>query len=561
MSRRVKDLEGSPRSAHMGVSEFMALLAADQARYPRYHGELYVELHRGVQTVQARIKKRNRQCESALRELEMLDVLGEGLGLPPLDAERMRGLWKVLLKNQFHDILPGTSIPEEHIESLRATGELLETAESMVRAQWQTAFQAGEGCTVLNTFSWENTADVEVEALPEGQTLGSEVNESQTFETVDGERKTVVEGLYRAPLSLSGFERVPRCVESPVPFDFEGDRLMTPFYEVKFADNGGLDSLIDRRSGRELRGAGAPLNTFTLGEDLPNMWDNWDIDDDQVLKMKPVGAPEAVERTVGPLQVRIRQTFRLGRSSTLWQDMVFHKNSARIDFETKVDWQETHSLLKTGFNVSVTAMNFKSDIQFGWVERPTHRNTPYDQAKFEVCQHKWSDLSEPGYGVALLNDCNYGISVYGSDLRLSLLKSGGHPDPRGDRGVHSFRYALFPHAGPFRAETVVREAYAFNHRARVFAGLLPEDLPPPVQVDAPNVVVETVKRAEDGRGWILRLFEAEGTACRCRLEFGGTLCRIEQTNMLEETEALLLEQGTQMDLPLRAFGIVTLRVV
>jgi alpha-mannosidase len=561
LARRVRDLQGCPRSEHMSVSDFMGLLEQDQELYPVYNGELYVELHRGVLTVVAPIKKLNRRAESTLRDLELMDVLGSTAGLNRFDPDKLLSLWKVLLKNQFHDILPGTSIPEEHDEAIRALTELVEESTSAFRKRLGQVQKDSPAVTLLNPFSWEICQDVQVGALPKGHTLASEVNASQTIETIDGQIKTVVEGITRHALGLVSVPVVPCSSESASPFAMEGETLTTPFYKVRFSSEGYLDSLIDQRTGRELRGTGLPLNTFLMGEDLPKIYDNWDIDADQHLKMAPVKDRLSRSITDGPLQFRIRQTYRIGQHSVLMQDMVFHKNSARIDFETRVDWKEKHSLLKAGFDLNVRSMNMKSDIQFGWIERPTHRNTSFDAAKFEVCQHKWSDLSETGYGIAILNDGKYGIGVHQSDMRISLLKSGGHPDPRGGEGVHTFSYALLPHVGGFSAETVIREAHQFNHGDTTQTGALKQEVPSLVTVDQPNVLVESVKQAEDGNGIILRVFEAEGTGVNTTLDFGRTIQSVEATNMLEDPGDILLQSGQALDLTFSAFEIKTLRVL
>jgi alpha-mannosidase len=245
----------------------------------------------------------------------------------------------------------------------------------------------------------------------------------------------------------------------------------------------------------------------------------------------------------------------------LKQDIVFHSDSPRVDFETAINWKEKHRLLKVGFDVNILAPQARHEIQFGYVERPTHDNTPFDQGMFEVCNHKWTDLSENRFGVALLNDCKYGISISGSDMRLSLHKGGTHPDPRGDEGFHEAVYALLPHEGGFGAETVIRPAYELNVPPLAVSGRLARNGDSLVTIDASNVIVETVKPAEEGEAYVLRLFEAERSAVKgAKLRFGKLPSRVALTDMLEEELQEISLDGVEISLDFRAFEIKTVKV-
>jgi alpha-mannosidase len=261
----------------------------------------------------------------------------------------------------------------------------------------------------------------------------------------------------------------------------------------------------------------------------------------------------------GPLQLRLRSHHSIGRRSTLTQDIVFHATTPRVDFETVVDWHEKHTLLKAGFELDVLADFARHEIQYGHVERPTHRNLAQDRARFEVCAHKWTDLSENGFGVALLNDCKYGIGVKGGDLRLSLLKSGTHPDARGDEGTHRFTYSLLPHACGFSVEAVVRPAYELNvpvtvcpagPRAKGFAG--------PLAIDAPNVIIESIKWAEKGKAFVVRLYEAGKTATNVKVQFRVPVKSVSEVNLLEERPRRLALTDDTVKFAVRPFEIKTL---
>ena len=286
------------------------------------------------------------------------------------------------------------------------------------------------------------------------------------------------------------------------------------------------------------------------------------MDYDHRLKLRPAGRLLKRELVAnGPLQLRLRSTYRLSATSSIRQDMVFHTTTPRIDFETVVGWHETHKLLKAGFDVAVLADNARHEVQFGHVERPTHENRDADKARFEVCNHKWTDLSENRFGVALLNDCKYGIGVRGSEMRLTLLRSGTHPDHTGDRGHHTFTYALLPHAGAFHAESVIRPAYELNVPPVAApagpAATAPSSL---VTVDASNVIVEAVKWAEADDGVVLRLYEAERSGTYATLALGLPVRRVTETNMLEEQPRPLVVRDGKVRLYFRPFEIKTLHL-
>nr|WP_297863895.1 glycoside hydrolase family 38 C-terminal domain-containing protein [uncultured Acetatifactor sp.] len=348
--------------------------------------------------------------------------------------------------------------------------------------------------------------------------------------------------------------------EGESAFRAEGDSLETPFYQVKFDEKGYLEALTDKRNGRRIRGEGYALNTFLMAEEVPLSYDNWDVDADS--ECKYADTAQLLSRQVvadGAVEYRIRSTYRLTAASTLTQDMIFYAERPEIVFETKMDWQEDHRFLKAAFDTAVHTDYASQEIQFGYIRRPVNRNTSVEKAKFEVSNHKYTDLSETRYGIAVLNDCKYGISLNGGSMRLSLHKGGNRPDYRGDKGIHFCTYALLPHLGSMDAENVIRPAYLLNEKPIIVSGHVPlESL---LSIDAPNVIAETVKPAEDaGNCFVVRLYEAEGTCTPVRLAFPGlTVRRIEETNMLEETTERL-EVQQEISLTFRPFEIKTLKI-
>jgi alpha-mannosidase len=558
MARRIADVDGLPRSGYTRVGDFMKALETEIRDPSIYAGELYLELHRGTLTNQHRIKRNNRLGEIALHDLEYAAVrraLGEGKN--PSGAE-IDPLTETLLINQFHDILPGTCIPPVHEQSLRETSTLIEKARRM-SAELLSGPDAEGTVTVTNTLSFPRQDPFYLEDgdydLPDGAV-------QQRVDTLEG-RRTAVSGLRLEAFSGKTLSRKKAPSQAGAdtagPFRHEGGVLETPFARITFAANGTIESLIDKSAGnRELRGEGYPLGTFLIAEDLPQSWDNWDLDADIEDKFQDCSG--LLERKViaqGPVEFRIRSLYRLSPKSTLEQDLVFYAASPLIRYETMIDWQDNHRFLKAAFDTSIHAAEARHEIQFGHIRRSVFRGTDIEKAKFEVSNHKYTDISETRYGAALLNDCKYGISVQGGRMRLSLHKGGNRPDFKGDLGRHYCAYGFLPHRGGFSVETVVRPAYTFNYRPLITPGR--GEMPSLLRVDAPTVIVETVKPCEEaGRAFILRLYECEGAWTPAALTVPGAR-EIRETNILEEDTGRKAA-GPEIRLEFRPFEIKTLRV-
>lgn len=558
MARRCADLEGCPKAEHTTVSKFMEDLKASSHNIPSYHGELYFEGHRGSLTQMAGIKRGNRKAELGLRDAEFFSVVSALNDVEPLRGDIV-SLYETLLINQFHDILPGTSIPEVHTRALKELDEVVQKTNELCGELIGHAHESK--VMVWNSLSWPRSGILSL-PVPGKDLVPAEASiVSQRVTTLDGSSRLLVRGMELPPLAGKCLALVPGQPRTSSPFIWNGHRLETPLLRVEFDGAGFIESLWDVARRRELRGKGFPLNTLLCGEDVPESWDNWNIDADQQKKLKPQNSLLSREVVAdGALQFRLRSIYRIGERSTLRQDMVFYADSLRIDFETEVDWQERHQLLKVTFPLNLSVSSARQEVQFGHIVRSTLRRNSHEQAMFEVCNHKWTDLSENRYGVALLNDCKYGLSVEQSELRLTLLKSGCRPDPRGDNGLHRFTYSLVPHEGGFHTETVVRPAYELNIPLRT-GRELPYGQESLFEVDASNVIVEAIKPAEDGEGCIIRLYEAEQASGPCTLRFPRVPARVIRTNMLEEPIEDLPLQENQISLELRAFEIVTLRLI
>ncbi len=557
--KRVEDLEGCPRVAPMTVSAFMQSVRDELTHLPEYTGELYLELHRGTLTSIARVKQLNRRCELTLRDAECLCTLAALRGAPYPAAELL-SLWKEFLTNQFHDILPGSSISVVNDEAIECMEGVVNRARVLGAAAMHGlgATDAGERAMVVNTLGWDRGGEIVLEGLPIGRSIAGAA--CQWIESVDGKGRLAVSGPTIPALGARVLPLADGPDQAQSPFTVTDEQIETPLLRVCFDGEGRIVSLFDKQVGRDVCIPGGAINALLIGEDVPLAHDNWDIDADQDLKMET--DHRLLSRKVvadGPLQLRIRSEYEIGLRSRLTQDMVLHSQSKQIDFETRVEWAEGYRLLKAAFDINVASGEALHEIQYGHVARPTHTNRPEDRAMFEVANQKWTDLSDNGYGVALLNDCKYGIRASGNRLALSLIKSNRHPDDRGDAGTHFFTYSLLPHEGHFSVESVVRPAYELNI-APIFAraGDVAEDLASLVTVDVPNVIIEAVKWAEDSDGYVIRLYDAGGMATRAQVTFGAPVSRVRETNLLEESGTDVALTGACLTLAFRPFEVKTL---
>lgn len=550
MARRCVDLCEVPKIRYTTVSDFMKELEDTCHSPDTYRGELYLEMHRGTLTNQHEIKYNNRKAEFALRDLEYLTVCESVGRLEPCTTEKTNPLYETLLINQFHDILPGTCINRAHEECKAQMRELLARAGGMIKEMTE----GNEDCiSVTNTLSFErndvifaNDTKREIEGVFQ-----------QQYTDIGGVHKRLIQGV-----SIPGFSSVTlgygKGLRTDVaPFTYSSNTLITPFARVEFDENGFISSFVDTTAGRCLV-EGLPLNTFLMAEDVPMNWDNWDIDPDLEMKFKPCAT--LLERRVvseGDLAFIIRSKYRLSEKSAVTQDMIFFASTPEVRFDTYMDWQDDHRFLKVAFDTNVREDFARNEIQFGYCKRPTTRNNSLEKAKFEVSNHKYTDLSEPNYGVALLNDCKYGISVNGSRLHLSLHKGGVHPDIKGDKGLHRVQYSFLPHSNAFGAASVIRPAYMLNVPCLVSKGKF--EALPLAKADKPNIIVESVKPCEDGeRAYIVRFYEGEGTRTLCNISLWEGVSEYAFTNMLEEP-LCEVKKGNSFQMELRPFEIVTLK--
>jgi alpha-mannosidase len=486
-------------------------------------GELYFELHRGTYTSQSRTKRLNRLAQQALREAEMWSVAAGGA----YPSTELSALWQTLLLNQFHDILPGSSIDWVYEEAERELEDVEARATGISEAAMSAIAGSGEQLAIFNTTSHPRRAVV----------------------NLDGEY-TRVEA---PPCGWSVHVAHPNEDQVTVSEHSMQNELL----RVEWDDRGVLTSIWDKAVNREV--LSGPGNLLQLHEDNPARWDAWDLDSDYRMSFTEVTKIEQV-KVRGGLRGWLAFMRKFG-DSILTQVMSLEAGSRVLRFETVVNWQEEHKMLKVAFPVTVSSREAAYEIQFGHLRRPTHEDTSYARAMFEVCAQRWADLGDGDYGVALLNDCKHGYDIHGSVMRLSLLRAPTHPDPTADRGDHHFTYALMPHPGDFREAGVIEAAEDLNAPLLPMRGSLPAGSQRSlIEVDTPQVIVEAIKRAEDSNAVIVRLYEAWGRSCRARVRTTLPASRAFLCDLLERQREEVAVRDGVVELELTPFKILTLKL-
>ena len=580
--REMAHFPATPQIKNGRSLDFFRTLEAEAGdRLPTWNGELYLEYHRGTYTTQARNKRGNRKSEILLHDAEFLAAwaaLTSDYAYPHTDVTRA---WQLLCLNQFHDVLPGTSIAEVYADSQQDYQTIAnigqQVCDSAITALAQKMGTAD--IIAINPTSHNGRKfGILPEQLDESQTLVNvDTNQPVTTQTVaDG---TLIElphiGAYGAVRLVQSWrlDQSEITTNSLKIYQTSGDTILeNALLRIVFDANGDLVSLFDKEVDRHVLPAGTHANSFQLFEDRPLAWDAWDIDifyDDKQWQADPATSLTIIE--TGPLRVGLEIKRRLLHSEIV-QCVYLYQGERHIDFDTWIDWRERHMLLKVAFPVDVLAPAATFDVQWGNVQRPTHRNTSWDWARFESCAHKWVDLSEGDYGVSLLNDCKYGHDIQDNIIRLTLLRSPTTPDPEADQGEQHFIYSLLPHPNDWRYGTV-SAAYDLNdplivRRVQTSEVLKTSEVlganslaPSLLSVDAPNVIIETVKQAEDGNGLIVRLYENERNRGIVTLNTGFPIKEAHRCNLLEENQEPLKATENSVRFTITPYQIITLRIV
>jgi alpha-mannosidase len=570
---RLEDFEGLPKVRLEKAADFFAKAKADATDLPVWAGELYLELHRGTYTTQARSKKGNRKSEILLREAELFDVLAGRAAYAvrpgvvedhraPYDviarqattaAGYLERAWKLLLLNQFHDILPGSSIARVYKDAIDDYAAIFRLAHNVIEPARRAVIERIDTSTAAQPVVAFNTAGFarnEVLSLANGTPIHVEVPPCG-YAVVDAAEHRPVAS-FAHPVEIIERNRLLALDNGMVRVIIE-------------RATGNIRSIHDHRFDRDVLAPGHAGNVFQLHRDLPNNYDAWDVEALCLQCSEAVGgltALEVVEQSELRAVVRVEREF--GASSII-QHISLCAGSMRIDFDTDVEWQEEHKFLKVAFPVNVHSARATYEIQFGHIERPAHFNTSWDMARFEVCAQRWADLSEGDYGVALLNDCKHGYDIHGNVMRLSLLRAPTAPDRQADRGHHEFLYALLPHGGDFRKGGVVEHATALNmplhlietepHKGALSAR---QSF---LEVDRAGVFIEAVKHAEREDAVIVRLYEAFGTRGPVEVTTKLPVKHAFRADLMERAGAPLECKGGRIGFTVKPFEIVTLKLI
>lgn len=572
-SRVMKNIPGIPKVEIIKAEDYFEKIYThtDHENLDRWDGELYFELHRGTYTSQAANKRYNRKTEILLHNIEFLSamrtVLKDNAVYP---KEELDEIWERVLRNQFHDILPGSSIRQVYEDTTvdyeaiaQKGGCLLETAKDDLSKLVQVS---EDSVICYNTTGYIRNDYVLIpydDKVEPGYRFADEKGVLAGTDTRDGVL------VYVNDIPAYGYKTIQILRNAGEILEGDGVRtngsvIESPYWHIELNTNGEIAALYDKKNSRKVD-CGKAMNVFAAFEDKPQRFDAWDVD--IYYKEKPYSAFKLKSRQVMEQGERavIRQTWSFNKSE-LTQDMIVYAKESRIDFETCANWKEKQVFLKTYFPVDVHAQDATYEIQYGNVKRPTHSNTEWDFARFEVPGHRWVDLSEGGYGVALLNDCKYGYDVQGNVLGLSLIKSSIRPDETADRKMHYFTYSLYPHAGTFGDSDVQAKAVNLNMPVltKTVSGYKNNNdfaVYSLVQTDCEHILVDTIKCSEDGQGLIVRLYEYKNRKDHdVELHFNIPVHKICECNLCEEEEREIPVNEKTISIDIGCYEVKTIKV-
>ena len=506
---------------------------------PEWQGELYLEFHRGTYTSIARNKKNNRECEFLLLDTEALCVMLDKIRGAKFPKEELHSMWETLLVNQFHDIIPGSSIPEVYERSDKDYAEIKAQANKLREVVYNYIAEnvSKEGYVIFNPHSFVGSGVVDIDGVctsvsnipPKGYKVISELDTKNTIEV-------------------------------------KGNTVFTKFFTVKFDKNYNITSIFDKKNHREVIKKGAIANRMIALEDYPDAYAAWELQRSSNDKEYTISNVYDVNVVVNGAKTGISYK-RKHMESEICQTVWFYESMPRIDFETKVDWHQKNQILKTSFPVDINADKASYEIQFGTIERPTHYNTSWDHARFEVCAHKYADISEGNYGVSLLNNCKYGHDIHGSDMRLTLLKCAMNPDNNpshvNDQGMHEFTYSIYPHKNALNGADTVKYAYDLNMPMTAIKTSGNGNLANEYSLacaSSDNVVIETIKEAEYSNDTIVRLYETKNFRTKTTINFGFDVSEVYLADLSEKAQKKLTVKNNSVVLDVKPFEIITLLV-
>ena len=552
---RLADMENCPRVEFGHAQDFFDQLGEKKHLLPRWIGELYFELHRGTLTTQAYNKKMNRTVELKLRELEILYSL---LPFEHYPIKQMDEMWKKVLLNQFHDIIPGSSITPVYEQCHADYESLAIQIKELEQEAGSLLFKTNENSICLfNSLSFIYKRPIELPDSWKGYDIYDEHGNEILMQK---EEHCAVILAEIPPLSSISLHRSHEKKEISTAKKTTALILENDLIRYEFNDQGTIKSAFDKDIEKEIIEPGKFGNLFSLYEDRPANWDAWDIDiyyENQLIENAQFESQAMICQ--GNVRQGLKQSFKIGKS-TITQKVYLAMNSKRLDFETEVNWQEKHKMLRVAFPVTIYSDTATFEIQYGHVRRNTHRNTSWDMAKFEVVGHRFADLSERDYGVALLNDCKYGYKILDNVIDLNLLRAPTMPDPFADQGSHSFTYSLLPHKNEMIASGVISEAAQLNQPPVCFLNYHGKGLKMPYQLDTEDIIFEVVKKAEKENATILRLYEPKGKNSEATLSIEYDDVEVFEADLMENNINKISIQNNRIKLKFSPYEIKTIKI-
>lgn len=539
--RAEKGVPGAPNFKIDFAGNYLKRLSermATRKDVPVWQGELYLEFHRGTYTTMAKNKRNNRQCEFLYTDAELLGTLTKALLGESFPQAELHHGWEMILTNQFHDIIPGSSIKEVYDQSDIDYAEVKRIGSSIVNNAYNciaSKISAPHGYIVFNPHSFTTEGLVKI-------------NGKSAFT--------------KEKVSSKGYLVTDKFItENNVKID--GQSVDTSRFHIEFDEFWQIISIYDKQANRELLKAGQTGNELRVYADYPDEYDAWEW---QPFSREEYRAINAISE-ISVIDDGARKGIRVVRpymSSTITQTMWFYDELSRIDFDTQADWHERHQMLKAVFPVDINADKATYEIQFGTVDRPTHFNTSWDTARFEVCAHKYADISDGGYGVAIMNDCKYGHDIHDGVIQLSLLRSSTWPNPEADQGEIAFAYSIVPHESTLANTDIAKQAYYFNYPMTAVRATGESDSLPlsfsALSTDVDNVICEVVKQGEKCQDTIVRLYEHKNMRTSTTLTLGLPAKEVYLCDMMEnELEKLELIDG-KVKVNFNGFEIITLKI-
>ncbi len=539
-ARRIDKIPGLPEVKMQGVSALFKEAEKKINDLPTWYDEMYYENHRGTYTSQAIIKKYNRQSEFLLTRTEMLLAFLENVTGEKYPKEKLEEIWKLFLKNQFHDTLPGTSIHEAHVDARNVFEKLMKEAneikEDALHKLNEKIPAEKDSIIVWNMLPFKRSGFVKVNA----ETFYAENIPAFGYKVFSKEN---MKNNFR---KVKATERL-----------LENEKL-----KVRFDKNGNITSIFDKANNREtLSGKG---NLLTIFQDKPIHESAWNLEINYQKKFWDLTEAESVKVISSDNEKGVIEIVRKFNKSTITQKVVLKADSDRLDFETEVDWHETEKILKAAFNVDILSTKATYEIAHGSIERPNHYTTSYDLAKFEVSAHKWADLSEGGYGVSILNDSKYGYDIYENRMRITLMRSPNCPDRTSDHGINTFTYSFLPHKNNW-AEKTVEEAFDLNVPLEAYVkekcdGTMAKEKSF-ISVSSDNIVIDALKKSQDNKGYILRLYESKKERKSVTITLGFDIKKVIETNLMEVSEKDVENNGNSFTFNLKPGEVKTFKIL